>query len=496
MADITGTPGSDTLIGTSDKDELRGLAGDDFLDGGGGSDLVNGGTGNDTVAFGLGYGKVTYVGQAGADTVRVNGSLMDVAFVQDTVLSFGSFGSDTFRTVGLVDGSTLQERQATGGGLVQLQAAGMLVVQFVATTGVASVQAGGANDILAGTDAAQLLDGGVGNDILYGNQGADTLRGGDGDDYLSTGLDDGQKDIFDGGAGFNTVSYSGAGGGITLDLATYSASGSAIGNDEIYNVQNAVGSLGNDTLIGHDGATNSLWGFWGNDYVYGLGGDDALSGGHGNDVLLGAAGNDALSGDAGQDYLYGGAGTNVLAGGDGVDVVISEGVNDSLLGGEGDDSLYAYGTGISNASGGGGNDIFVMQSGTGTADGGEGQDYLYMGTANDTLLGGGGVDVLIGGGGTNYYDGGAGVDYLYLGSGNDTIHMYATSSVDVVNEFQAGGTNDAIVFHGSRFTAISQVLEATTDYGSYSVIQVDADTAVWLIGVAKSQLTTNDFAIV
>jgi hypothetical protein len=32
------------------------------------------------------------------------------------------------------------------------------------------------------------------------------------------------------------------------------------------------------------------------------------------------------------------------------------------------------------------------------------------------------------------------------------------------------------------------------DYGSFSILQVDADTAIWIIGATPSQLTAADFS--
>ena len=50
-----------------------------------------------------------------------------------------------------------------------------------------------------------------------------------------------------------------------------------------------------------------------------------------------------------------------------------------------------------------------------------------------------------------------------------------------------------IRLQGTSFTTFDQVLAATTDYGSFSIVQVDGDTSLWLIGVTPSQLTAADF---
>ena len=59
----------------------------------------------------------------------------------------------------------------------------------------------GGNDTLYGLGGHDVLNGGIGNDRLYGGKGRDTLRGGPGNDRLYAR--DGQRDIVDGGPGFD-----------------------------------------------------------------------------------------------------------------------------------------------------------------------------------------------------------------------------------------------------------------------------------------------------
>lgn len=237
----------------------------------------------------------------------------------------------------------------------------------------------------------------------------------------------------------------------------------------------------------------SLYGMGGNDYLYGYAGHDVLVGGTGSDVLLADEGNDVLYGGDDADYLYGGAGSNVYYGGAGVDVLISDvaGRNDTMFGGDEGDYLYAYATSATVAFGEGGNDIFVMQSAPAQAHGGDGQDYFYMGAFSDAMHGGAGVDVLLGGGGADTYDAGAGTDYLFLGSGADRVRIDLQSGVDVVNGFDV--SQDVVQLIGTGMASFQQVLSATTDYGSFCVISIDEQTAIWLIGVAASDMTAGNF---
>jgi hypothetical protein len=66
----------------------------------------------------------------------------------------------------------------------------------------------------------------------------------------------------------------------------------------------------------------------------------------------------------------------------------------------------------------------------------------------------------------------------------------------VVQDFAAGGTDDALrLFPDTGITTLSGVLAASTYYAGMNttIITIDADTAVWLVGINKTQLTNADF---
>ncbi|MFK7959456.1 MAG: LamG-like jellyroll fold domain-containing protein [Phycisphaerales bacterium] len=137
------------------------------------------------------------------------------------------------------------------------------------------------------------------------------------------GTDD---DVIDGGAGTDTVDFSGAGGAQNVDLANESATGAA-GNDTLRNVENVIGTDFDDSIVG-DAAENELDGGTGDDGLAGGDGDDVLSGGRGEDTVTGGAGDDVITGGGGDDALDGGAGDDrfvqpALAG-SGMDVAIAE----------------------------------------------------------------------------------------------------------------------------------------------------------------------------
>ncbi|GKQ55588.1 hypothetical protein BRSPCE3_64430 [Bradyrhizobium sp. Ce-3] len=459
-------------VGTAGADAFRG-----FNTG----DVISGGAGNDIAM--LAYGGDQMFGGTGADSI------------------FGDAGSDTLSGDGGDD--TLY---------------GGADIDFLF---------GGADaDLLYGGDDLDVIDAGAGNDLVYGGTGNDTITGGAGNDTL---VGDAGTDFFsfsaprsaysisllDDGSGGKTVIVDGVDGtdvvysGEYLDFAdgNYAVTGLIANtlllaadpagpatNDSLY------GGAGGDTLAGGAGADvlvglagdDTAYGGTGNDYFYGGDGNDVFSGGSGVDVLVGGNGNDVAYGGDDQDYLYGGAGNDVLAGGGGVDVLLGETGDDFLYGGDGGD--YFYGDiGNDTGYGGGGNNIFVMGSGNDVAVGEDGQDYFYMGDGNDIMYGGAGVDVLLGEGGNDTFDGGEGTDYLFLGpGGSDQVLFNADSGVDVVNDFEV--SSDNIRLEGTMLTSFSDVLAATTDYGSFSIVTIDPNTAIWLIGVNKSQLLATDFS--
>ena len=126
-----------------------------------------------------------------------------------------------------------------------------------------------------------------------------------------------------------------------------------------------------------------------------------------NDVLRGGSGDDFIFGYAGNDKLYGGSSKDTLKGGSGKDKLYGEKGNDKLFGGSGKDML----------KGGGGKDKLYGDSG---------KDKLYGGSSKDTLKGGGGKDKL---------DGGKGNDKLFGGSGADTFVFNKKSGKDTIEDF-------------------------------------------------------------
>jgi Ca2+-binding RTX toxin-like protein len=247
------------LRGTVGNDSMRGSEDDDTLDGGEGEDSLDGGVGDDT-----------YVVDSPGDMVR----------------ELAGEGAD--KVISTVD-------YWLSGDVENLQ------IGSGAASGTKGVGNALDNVILA-NDKGNELRGGEGNDRLNGGKGEDKLTGGDGDDWVDAGDGDDEivggdgagDDTYLGGDGIDTVRYTSAITGITVDLAAGTASGNEIGSDTLSSIENIIGGQAGDTLKGN-AAANLIDGYTGDDLLEGGGGDDTLTGGDGNDTLDGGAGQDTAS---------------------------------------------------------------------------------------------------------------------------------------------------------------------------------------------------------
>src|SRR5690606_41852191 len=121
--------------------------------------------------------------------------------------------------------------------------------------------------VTAGDDS---LGGGAGNDTFFGGVGAGPPRGPP--------------------VPYTTLFRSSA-GGVTVNLASGTASGADAAGDVLSGIENLTGSAFADA---HAGAANA-------NRLVGNAGADSLGGGAGNDTLIGGVGADTLTGHAGSD---------------------------------------------------------------------------------------------------------------------------------------------------------------------------------------------------
>jgi serralysin len=382
--------------------------------------------------------------------------------------------------------------------------------------------------VIANNVTIENATGGSGNDTLIGNDAANLLIGNGGNDLF---ILSGGTDVILGGTGSDAVSFVNWGTGIILDLA--SASSFVFGATTFSEIEGAIGSNFNDVIFGTV-AGDVVGGLAGNDILAGRGGDDTITsglnttydyvyGGAGNDsiigdsgvldILLGEAGDDTINGfGGGTNYIYGGTGNNTLSGFASVNVFLSEGFYDRMEG-SGLTFYYRYAAGSTYVVGNSGIDQFI--GGAALSDdivvGRDGNDYLYGGSGNDYLVGGNGNDVIIGENGNDTLDGGAGVNLLWSNDvGNDEILVQTIlGGTQVLDYFEAGGTNDYVRIIGSTLTSFAQFTALrdsmgtainnnilyNTGSGAQLYLNLGANqTAIWFQSINAYALTSADFA--
>ena len=147
---------------------------------------------------------------------------------------------------------------------------------------------------LVGTELAQAL-----NYFYYGLDGDDRFS------LIDRGYNASVIDTLDGGNGVDTLQFQDLNGHsatfVDLDagVAQMGAEGSASQRYNITNIENVIGTNGQDEITG-DAAANGIVGLDGDDIIFGLGGADNIIGGAGADIIDGGAGNDFIhaGGDA------------------------------------------------------------------------------------------------------------------------------------------------------------------------------------------------------
>ncbi|CAN5372874.1 hypothetical protein BH10PSE4_BH10PSE4_16780 [soil metagenome] len=254
-------------------------------------------------------------------------------------------------------------------------------------------------DVLNGGSGNDFLDGKGGADVLTGGPGVDTLMGGAGDDFLFPQIPS-AGEIFDGGAGYDTLVITGKPETLpaafdpdlvdglvsdfrptslasiealtfqntTISTALFSASQFGVGLSTALVVtgdaqDNFVAfDLSTPGVLDLSGLTFNQWTFFDEDEF--VGDAVAVLGSTGADTITGSSQNDIIDGDryvdveanasGGGDLIHGGGGNDVIDGGGGLD---------RLYGDDGDDVIEIFG--------------FQLVSGE-VADGGAGFDTLEV----------------------------------------------------------------------------------------------------------------------
>jgi Ca2+-binding RTX toxin-like protein len=410
---LFGEDGNDSLFGNGGNDLLDGGNGNDSLNGGLGNDTLIGGPGRDTLVGGLGsdtYEVQSFIAaldtfddggtDGGKDTIR-NVGKTDVVLQQTNFSGIEVWVGNNAGIVGAgffdANGNGVQDIGEGSAGVVfdfgDISFSGLLTtfnsktniggirgsaeddliygshktagISYYGRAGNDYLRAGdvaaklygeAGNDTLDGGNGNDLLEGGSGNDVLDGFGGTDTVTGGEGDDIGRAWFTEIKNDVYDGGAGFDTLQLYVPGeqlenaklfaeldafvqqlaqGKQAIPFTFKELGGLKVQNWEkleVYNEETdglvcVINGARDIALIGSSEG-DTLIGFAGNDIIDGSLGDDLLIG-DGAGSVTGVFGNDILMGGEGDDTLRGGKGADILCGGAGADMFEFKAATDS-----------------------------------------------------------------------------------------------------------------------------------------------------------------------
>ncbi|MEM6913384.1 MAG: calcium-binding protein [Pseudomonadota bacterium] len=526
--------GDDTIIGGGGNDTMKGGYGDDlFIEA---SSVQGNRNGNDDIDGGAGFDTVDYSDA----TIRGPGNKPGVM----ANLSDGDIEVSTDRSADeisvLVDGVTytIDDDQPGGqevnmtetveGGTVEIQDNGAETVDtltsiekiigsdsrqdvMVGSDG-ADVFAGGGrgdlligeggDDTLKGEEGNDVLIGGADNDKLIGDQGDDSMLGGDGDDKAIAGIG---NDTFHGGDGSDTYVV---GGTVTptpntnkdnlkveLDddgngtaLIDRDGDGVAEEMDQLTGVENVIGTRGNDEIRGGDA----------DNLFNGRAGDDFLRGDGGNDTGIGGTGDDTMDGGVGYDtFKVGGRVDTKTDDGDGVGGVMVDmssmqldvqGANPGSAVGNAEVKVDRDGDGVFEET-----DIIrkveniVTTKGNDTVIGNDDNNVIKTRAGDDSIDAGAGNDTVRAGRGDDTLSGGEGQDKLFAGKGNDMLVFDAADftesmEVDKSRKYAVDSNGDGSLDSRERveFTNINEKVYSGGQ--GYDVLKVEGDADINMLG--------------
>ena len=288
---------------------------------------------------------------------------------------------------------------------------------------------------LRGTAGHDNLTGALNDQNLFVDVGLgrDTLTGGNRNDVFRLTVDE-HRDQVDGRGGIDTVDYSLADRGLTIDLYH------GLATAKFYNPEGRPVPGGNGFVTGYeDKIVTELKNV---ENVIGSRHDDAIVGSEGNNVIEGGGGADWINGAGGRDtvsYAHS-----------------SQGVRVDLSG----------------------QDI----EGVGRGWGGDAQGDRLLSIEN--VIGSQHNDTMIGTRGDNVFTGGNGVDTFVFDRfiGNDTI-----------TDFRANGSNHDIIQFRGVFDDFNDLMAHAERSGHDVVIHIDDHNSITLQGVQLGSLDAGDF---
>ena len=347
---IIGSLFDDILIGDNARNIIDGgQGGADQIVGGGGSDTVSYGTSSRSVIIDL-AAQLTWDGVVNDTLSSIEnaiGSAFDDTFLGDgrSILDGGSGGADA------IDGGN-----GTSGTVSHASSASPVVIDLNAQL----TWDGTSNDRLnriynaVGSAFDDVIFGGVGNNVLDGgNGGADQIFG----------VNDPPNPFRPGNVtGQDTVSYASSDRSVIINLNA-GLTWDGVNNDELHNIQNAIGSRGDDILFGNDGNNILDGGSGGADQIFGAGGLDQVSyasssrgvvvdmnanltwDGVNNDTLNSVEG---AIGSAQDDQFFDGAGNGTYSSGGGNDKFLDGSGFDTYIGGLSGFEVVSYENNLSS----------------------------------------------------------------------------------------------------------------------------------------------------
>jgi Ca2+-binding RTX toxin-like protein len=414
----------------------------------GGIDTVTVGdlTGTDVTEVAINLGSNTGTGDGAADQVIVTATAgSDMIDVVGSGTSVTVTGLAAQVTIDHADtGDRLTINAGAGNDIIR---AATLPADIIGLT----IDAGGGNDTITGSQGDDQLLGGDGNDVVTGGRGNDTAQLGNGNDTFVWNPGDG-SDVVEGEAGTDTLLFNGSNIAETLDI---SANGTRarlfrdIGSvtmdlNSVEHIQlNALGGV--DTI-----AVNDLSGTGVTQVALDLSATAGSGQGDGQPDTVIANGTQV------DDRI------NVTSSGSSVSV---NGLAAQLTigGAESGDSLVVNGLA--------GNDRIDASK-------------LAAGAVNLTLNGGDGDDTVIGSAGNDTVNGGRGSDIASLGAGDDTFVWNPGDGNDTVDG-QAG--NDTLRFNGAN---INEKLDISANGGRARLTRDVANITMDLDNVETVELNT------
>ncbi|MEP3889644.1 MAG: calcium-binding protein [Hellea sp.] len=472
------TTGDDTFIGSNvaegingreGDDTIQGLGGDDIILAGRGKDIIYGGDGNDFIRGGeAGYRNYT----AGDDDDILYGGAGDdvIEGGEGNDYIIGGLGADDLDGGRGIDTLSYEDSSAAVYvnlrlGVTRWAADGDTVANFEILIG------SDFNDNLGANTEGGMLMGGLGDDILNGSTvgTTNTLTGTA--VYLEASRENITVTLVE--PGVHTVTTTGATnegtdtlnevdgirlGGVdgTFYLIDYFVTGIIYLR---YPLQPFSGYSADETITGTNSA-DVFDGGTGNNFLYGLGGDDIITS-LGNDVIDGGTGDDLI--EMGGNVFDASTATD---GGSGIDTISFSTLSQFPSG-----NLFFVLDLLSQSYSvrDGSTVLYVDQfSNFENAAGSEYRDLLQGGEDANTLRGLAGDDTLQGRGGSDFLEGGTGDDSL---SGGDGVDTAVFSSADR-NDYQITETASGEY----TVTALNGVMDGTDSLVGVEYIQFGADS--------------------